>query len=312
MRALPDTWYGAIRTRVSRRVYDGRPLTAAASKEMQAFCTEFRPFSDVRVVLIEDEHLDAFSKVRGGYGHITNPAAMLVFVGSNKALDASLHAGYVGEAAILEATSLGLDTCWTHRFFSPSKLSHYLTLELGERIFAATPIGKAVETPTVGERLAASLFKSRHRKPIETLATPDCLAFSGGMYVPMIEAVRLAPSPMNRQIWRFGLEKKRVILSTADAPEIAGLSKRVDCGIAMLHFEIAAQACGLRGRWIPASPPAVAEWEADFVLVGNPVPSRSAVKPDLPTLALPNSIDLRCPLASTTTAKVASVAPVFK
>jgi len=42
-----------------------------------------------------------------------------------------------------------------------------------------------------------------------------------------------------------------------------GLSKRLCCGIAMLHIEVAALNCGMRGSWEFLEPPLVARFKVE-------------------------------------------------
>jgi hypothetical protein len=39
-----------------------------------------------------------------------------------------------------------------------------------------------------------------------------------------------------------------------------GISKRLDCGIAMLHIEVAALDCGVKGKWELLEAPRVAKF----------------------------------------------------
>jgi nitroreductase len=220
--------------------------------------------------LVEDPNLDAFKASTGGYGRITGAVAMLVFIGSIKSQVSDVHVGYVGEAAVLEATRLGLATCWTHRFFSPSKLARYVTLAYGERIVAASPIGHAVSGRSIGERLATMDKRSTVRLPAEQIATSECLSHARGMYRDLVEAARLAPSPMNRQAWRFALdEDDRLCVSLSGAAPVLGLSTRVDCGVAMLHVDVAARAAGHEGDWEFGSGSAVARWRPRITFMGD-------------------------------------------
>jgi hypothetical protein len=64
-----------------------------------------------------------------------------------------------------------------------------------------------------------------------------------------LEAARLAPSAVNRQPWRFHVEPGSVTVSVDNDHLTFGISKRLDCGIAMLHIEAAALDCGAQGEW---------------------------------------------------------------
>lgn len=263
----------AIDVRASRRAYDRTMLTPGESTGIRRFCAEYRPFPGARVELIEDPRLDAFDAAGGGYGRITGATAMVVVIADATIAAGDTNAGYIGEAAILEATRLGLSTCWTHRYFSAPKVTPHLKMAYGEHIIAASPVGHAKASPSLSERVAGMDKRSSGRLPLEVLATSGCVSHAGGFYRKMLEAARLAPSPMNRQAWRFSLDQAgRLCVSTAGADPMMGLSGRVDCGIAMLHMDVAAQAEGFEGRWDVSAGTSSATWEPDVLLSGRPMP----------------------------------------
>jgi nitroreductase len=75
-----------------------------------------------------------------------------------------------------------------------------------------------------------------------------------------LEAARRAPSARNRQPWRFRIEGEAVTVFTGSEKQNGKLSPRLDCGIAMLHFELGARAAGLAGRWELLDAPDVARY----------------------------------------------------
>ena len=75
------------------------------------------------------------------------------------------------------------------------------------------------------------------------------------------EAARLAPSAVNRQPWRFNVETNSITVSVNTPRREYGLSKRLCCGIAMLHIEVAALSCGASGSWTFLEPPLVARFD---------------------------------------------------
>lgn len=99
---------------------------------------------------------------------------------------------------------------------------------------------------------------------------PEKLFFSGNFTHPLtysevgdfafpLEMVRLAPSAKNYQPWRvvkagsnwhFYLQRTRSYREMV-MPAITGIAdlQRLDMGIAMSHFELAAREAGLTGRW---------------------------------------------------------------
>ena len=265
---LGRAWRLAIDERRSRRTYSRTPLTREQTAKLRTFCREFKPFPDARVEMVDDAP-GLFTKDDVGYGRITGARAALVFIGKVKSPQADLHVGYVGEAAVLEATRLGLGTCWTHRMYSASAVARHVPLEYGERVVAASPLGIVPLTPSVGERLQASRATSSARLPVSEIATSDCLTHSHGMFRDAVEAARLAPSPLNRQIWRFTLDGDCLCLSLAGGPEMPRCGKRLDAGIAMLHVDIALAAAGHDGRWEVTSGSTVARWRPRMAVVND-------------------------------------------
>jgi hypothetical protein len=79
----------------------------------------------------------------------------------------------------------------------------------------------------------------------------------------VLEATRLSPSAMNRQPWRFHVEVDSVTIATNEAGHDFNLSKRLDCGIAMLHLEVAALNKGMHGTWELLETPEVARFTID-------------------------------------------------
>jgi nitroreductase len=173
-------------------------------------------------------------------------------------------AGYVGEAAVLEATRLGLGTCWIGGGFRKRKTADLVELAPGERVYTVIALGSAPEDWTTGERVTAAAAGADRRMPLVEIAPSIETELWPAWALAGIELARLAPSARNRQPWRFRLEGEDVIVSY-EGRETAYVSKRLDCGIAMLHFELAARAAGCDGVWEMLSSPNVARWRARAV-----------------------------------------------
>ena len=65
--------------------------------------------------------------------------------------------------------------------------------------------------------------------------------------------VRLAPSAVNKQPWRLILDGKKVHFFLKRTMGFESMFKmdlqRIDMGIAMCHFELAANEVGVDGKW---------------------------------------------------------------
>ena len=85
--------------------------------------------------------------------------------------------------------------------------------------------------------------------------------WEGDDWIPLaLEAARLAPSAVNRQPWRFHPEPGSITVSVDTLKDSFHIAKRLDCGIAMLHLEVAVRHRGKDGRWEFLDAPRVARF----------------------------------------------------
>jgi len=276
-----DRWAAAIEARRSRRSFDGRPVAPDDLEAMARHCETFRPFPAARAVVIPEAPTELFAhrrgdratmaapgmlmaKVVGPYGRITGAPSALAFAGrvaSDEMLDdgdagdrqiadfaIEEQIGYTGEAAVLEATALGLDTCWVAGLFSPSTSEALIGAETHEMVFAVSPLGHAAGDLSGRERYMFRMGKPKKRLRLEHIALGLTSKDWPAWAVAGVRAVQGAPSAVNRQPWRFRLDDGSVVVA-ADGPDSAGISKRIDCGIAMLHFELGVRRSGRSGTW---------------------------------------------------------------
>ena len=159
---------------------------------------------------------------------------------------------------MLEATARGLDTCWVGGLFDAGAVARLVSLSEGERVFAVSPLGHARDGVTVKERVLLGTARAKHRRSLDVIAP----GYEGwpSWARRAVETARIAPSATNRQPWRFSLGEDglRVAFAGADTPRV---SKRLDCGIAMLHAELGARAEGVAGRWVLDGGDTVARYE---------------------------------------------------
>jgi hypothetical protein len=242
-------WYSAIPSRRSRRHFDrNRPIESASLTALDRLCREFTPFPHARAFLVTTPAKDVFKGIVGGYGKVTGAPSFIAFIGDMRSSSVQEETGYIGEGIILEATALGLNTCWVGGFFKPESVATLIEIQDYERVLAVTPVGYASGSESLGERLITGFGRTHTRVPLSSLipgvgeAVPEWARSS-------LEAARLAPSAVNRQPWAFALNDTSITLSVrTNGPEF-NVSKRLDCGIAMLHIEVAALNSGIRGTW---------------------------------------------------------------
>ncbi len=251
--SLPDApaarWAAAAHNRRSRRSFDGRSPDPEALDALEEACGAIRPFAGVRVALGRQMPPGAFKGIVGSYGRVHGAPSGMVMVASGSGDQLHAAVGYTGEALVLEATALGLGTCWVGGMFDNDLAKKATHLAAGERIFAISPLGYGAQKISGPERLVYRMKPGtpKPRKALEQIA-PDIGATWPGWARAGVEAARIAPSAYNRQPWRFRMEGDGLVVSF-DGPDTPVVSKRLDCGIAMLHVEIAIRAAGEGGSW---------------------------------------------------------------
>ncbi len=256
-----------IRKRYSCRSYTGEPLSSAHLVALEGFVsnTGAGPFGNVpRFTVVSAEKGDAETlKGLGTYGFIRKPSGFII--GAVKEGEMALEDyGYLMEKNILYATELGIGTCWLGGSFRKSAFAMRSKAGQDEMIPAVASLGYIAARKTLTDALVRAnagsakrkdrteLFFEAHEGVIRPLP-------SGQAYDIPLEMVRLAPSASNKQPWRiiketgknsyhFYLERTGSYTMTLKMLKLADL-QRVDMGIAMCHFELAARARGLQGIW---------------------------------------------------------------
>lgn len=226
-----DNWYEAIKKRVSVRKYSEgvsreelRTLKAAA---------KFMSTEDVRIVVGKKDGV--FSPLIGRSVSGTDTYAALI----SRSREDDYMVGMVGEAFVLECTSMDLGTCWLGMSYNKNVINSCVELFEDESVRCVIAIGHFDEIPA----------KKRTRKTVFNLTGLDDKAFRSlpEWQQTAINCARLAPSAINNQPWEFD------ILSSNNI-QIAKISKNfgyaeLDIGIAMLHIEVGAAHCGVFGDW---------------------------------------------------------------
>jgi hypothetical protein len=262
MAETKPNWYPAIAARRSRRSYDkSRPIETKVKEQLHAACSDFKPYPGARVAFVSEPPDDIFANALGFYGNIKNAPAFLAFIGDMADPNVQEKMGYTGEGIILEATSLRLGTCWVALTYNSKSVSPMIKLDGNEKLLSVSPVGYTIEKWTFEEKMFTGFGAMHQRKPLSSMVT--------GIGEPQwpkwartaVEAARLAPSATNRQPWNFNIEHDSITLSVKNTGMEFNVSKRLDCGIAMLHMELGALSCGVQGGWEFLKKPQVARFK---------------------------------------------------
>lgn len=257
-----------INERFSCRKYLEKPLADEALGELKGFLenNQEAPFGNpIRFGLIaatssegqELKGLGTYGAIKGARGYI----AGAVSPGQKNLEDF----GYLMEKAVLKSAELGLGTCWLGGTFTKASFARKIDLAENETIPAIASVGYISGSDNAGGWIGKAVNRSK-RLPWEQLFFEENFARplpqnKSEAYQQVLDCVRLAPSASNKQPWRiikkdaywhFYLQRTKgygkdsflmgKLLKLADL-------QRVDLGIAMCHFELAASELGLAGSW---------------------------------------------------------------
>ncbi|HHY45096.1 MAG TPA: nitroreductase [Firmicutes bacterium] len=243
-------WNEAIADRYSVRSYRKRPVRAEALHRIEGLLAGFSPLCErARGYLVVQDASRIFTGYVGPLGKVTNAPAAVAFAGDFHLPRYMEAIGYLGEGIILEATSLGLATCWMTGSFSKDRVLARVNLPPGWKVIAVTPLGYEAKGTTLGDKALRALLKSDTRKPLSEIVTGLPRPRWPKGLKEAIEAARWAPSAGNAQPWRFRVDRDGVTLSVDTGDVGFDSVKRLSCGIAMLHFEVACSASGIQGSW---------------------------------------------------------------
>lgn len=260
-----------IRQRFSCRRYFEKPIEDEKRQWLAYFLSSngTGPLgSSVRFHLVAATEQDRSSlKGLGTYGVIRGATGFIIGAVRNSKKNLEDY-GYLMERAILYATNIGLGTCWLGGTFTRSRFAKKIAAANTEIIPAVTSIGYSAERGRFEGRMR-ELVGADNRQPWDNLffrkRFGDPLpSDEAEAYAEPLAMVRIGPSASNKQPWRivkdgntwhFYMKRTKGYGNTLTFKllRLADL-QRVDMGIAMSHFELTANECGLKGKWVVKEP----------------------------------------------------------
>lgn len=265
-----------IQRRFSCRKYDRAPIAEEKQDKLTAFLDNLpsAPFDKLRAVpfgtrprfnLVAAQKNDSqVLRGLGTYGFIRNAAGFIVGTITPAKYDLEDY-GYLLEMTQLYATALDLGTCWLGGTFTKSRFAKKVALGSDESIPAISAIGEyaAKEQKRAGwvSQVAGSFKRLQWEQLFSNVILSQPLYRSeAGAYARPLEMVQIAPSASNKQPWRIVRNGGfwRFYLRRTAGYEQDPLKRfldlcdmqRIDMGIAMCHFELAARELGLNGQWV--------------------------------------------------------------
>lgn len=221
----------AIDLRTSRRSYLKTLLSAEHLKLLQIEIDKFNRLSGLSIQLIQNGS-ETFQGIRKSYGMFSGVQSFFALVGSTKDENLNEKAGYYGELLVLEATRLGLGTCWVSGSFDrkhcPCKLKE------NEALVCVITVGNVENSKTFKEKMINRMTHAKGQPSLEKFYTSESKV--PDWFLTGIKAVHKAPSAANRQPVRFNYQSDQVTAFINDKISY----EFIDLGIAKSHFELAA------------------------------------------------------------------------
>lgn len=224
----------AIEMRCSRRTYIDKPIENEKVRILEKLIGDVNKEGNLHLQLVLNDR-KAFQGIRKSYGLFTGVQNYIALVGKNDKFFRE-KIGYYGERVVLEATRLGLGTCWVGGSFD--KKSCNCNVEEGEILIAVIAIGNIPAEHTLKEKIIVKMARGKSKAVNEMYESDEVVPdwFKAGM-----EAVQKAPSGMNKQPVKFYYKNSTVTASV----EVTKDNREIDLGISKLHFEIGAKG----GKW---------------------------------------------------------------
>ena len=227
-----------IKSRRSVRTFDGNPLSDEHKAKLAKFIgTISNPYDiPIEFVLLEKEKYGLSSPVISGEN--------MYIAAKTKAVPHSEEAfGYSFEQLVLYAQSLGIGTTWIGGTMKREVFEKAVQLQNGERMYCVSPLGYPAPKMSLKEKAMRTAIQADKRKAAKELF------FENDFSSPVsecddktknaLEAVRLAPSAVNKQPWRIvhcGNEFHFYEKHSKGYISEQGDMQKIDMGIALFHF----------------------------------------------------------------------------
>jgi hypothetical protein len=252
-----DNPISTIKKRYSCRTFQKNPPEETKLSVLKEYIAQLPPgpFGNLFQFFILDSEEAGLGGFSGTYGFIKNAPLYIVGLGKNED-GAGEDYGFVMEHIILKATELNLGTCWLGGTLNRGALRRAVRADQDDLIPAVSPLGIPANK-SLRARIISAAAGSHKRKPWRNLffreaagELQDLGEQDAGDYREPLQAVRLAPSAVNAQPWRLMVTSKGVRFYLTGNPESGLNNPRINIGIAMCHFYLAALQSGLEGEWI--------------------------------------------------------------
>ena len=247
-----------IKQRRSVRTYENRIIDQDVKNRLMTYLNNIKnPFN----IPVEFKILNG--KENGLVCPVVNGTDLYIGGKIKNIENANVAFGYSFESFVLFALSCNLGTVWLGGTMNRNAFEEAMNLETDEMMPCASPIGYISKKMSVRETVMRKAVKADERLPFEelfydgTFETPLTKDKAKECKIPL-EMVRLAPSAVNKQPWRVVIKDDFVHFYLKRSKGFSGEQKldmqKIDIGIALCHFDLAAKECCLNIEFVQENP----------------------------------------------------------
>ncbi len=212
----------AIKERHSVRQFKDLPVKSEDKEKLAVRIKECNAESGLNIQLITDDP-ECFDTFLAHYGKFKNAKNYIAMIGKKSIDKLDQKCGYYGQKIVLEAQTLGLNTCWVAGTYGKGKCK--ADKNAGEKIVCVIALGYG-ETNGVPH-------KSKPLNKLCKVSEAD-LADTSAWFKEGLEAAILAPTALNQQKFIVSLEGDEAVITTKRGP-----MTQLDLGIVKYNFEAA-------------------------------------------------------------------------
>lgn len=224
--------FEATKLRISRRSYDGKPLSETDAQMIEKVICELNEESGLCMKLCVGEG-KAFSLFRKTYGMFSGVNNYIILAGRDDPHVVE-KLGYYGEKAALTAVSMGLGTCFVGATFDRAVAKKFLASDV--KMFGVLSLGYVSEE-SAKEKMMRGVIRIGKRTSSDI---SDVTGTAPDWFYRGLDCALTAPSARNQYPTVFHWDGEKVTADVADKY----MYQRMDLGIAKLHFEL-----GAEGEW---------------------------------------------------------------
>ena len=226
-----EEYLSAMKKRCSRRKYINRTIDPKYVKQLEDNLTLYNKESGLNIKLVIGSGAELFNGFRKSYGLFVGVQNYIAMIGSKELPDRMEKVGRFGEKIILEATAMGLSTCWVGTSYD--KKAAATLCSANDTLDCVIAIGYSDKKHSLKERMMEYGMhrQNKSKKALIEAEEPVPEWFKQGM-----DSVYLAPTARNLRPFVFKYKDGQVTAFITNPTETA----MIDLGIAKLHFELGA------------------------------------------------------------------------